>query len=33
VRILQNDDKRNNDKSERVIIPESGDGVTVIRES
>jgi len=27
VQILQNDDERNNDKSERVIISESGDGV------
>jgi len=30
--ILQNDNERNNDKSERVIITGSGDGVTVTRE-
>jgi len=33
VRILQNDNECNTDKNERIIIPESDDDVTVIRES
>jgi len=32
VRILQNDNEQN-DKSERIIITESDDGVTMTRES